>query len=282
MSAGETKGPEGIEPGILAAALNSPPDSDAGEDLGCDAYALWAALTRLGHEVKLQGRAFAALREALEEQGQNGPGFDADNLEAKVAAVVERSLGAWRENAREAERTAEAARKRAARAEEDLLRTLADVHDRLSRGLEAARKLAEARRLAAERQSAKTSVAKRCWLCRWLSPGDTGQSGGAAEDSATAGAGEAAGDDAESWLEGQELALRRVADELSRRGLREIAALGELFDPLTMQAVAVDPASDLPAGTVTAVLRGGWMLRDEVWRAAEVMVVRSGSANAAN
>lgn len=245
MSADEMKKPEGIAPEILAAALKYPPEGEAEEDLGCDAYALWAAMTRLAHEVKLQGRAFAALREQVTSLCRPDPGLDTESLEAKIVAVVDLVLKTWQENQHEAERGAEAARRRATRAEEELLTTLADVYDRLSRALEASR------RSAARRGS------DQGWLRRWLASGST-----------------TAGDEVRSLIEGQELALRRVADELMRRGLREITVLGQRFNPETMRAVATDSISESPEGTVTAVIRGGWMLGDALWRAAEVMVAR--------
>ncbi len=273
MSANEPPAPSGIDPEILAAALNTAPTGDAGEDLGCDAYALWATVTRLGHEVKLQGRAFAALREALEKRDAALPGCDADGLAAKIAAEVDRTLDVGREGMRAAERSAEAARKRAVRAEEDLLSALADVHDRLYRGLEAARKIAGARSCKTVEPCSEESVERKSWFKRWLPGGKAADRKGG-----NPGGEEVSEGVVRSLLEGQELALRRVADEMSIRGLREIAVLGERFNPETMRAVAVDPAGDVPEGTVTAVIRGGWMLHDEVWRTAEVMVSRHDGA----
>jgi len=236
--------PEGVAPEILQAAMEHPADGAEEDGLGCDAYALWAAMTRLGHEVKLQGRTFAALRELLE----NNPKADADavarEIGEKTAARIWQVFSQLREGDREAERRVEAARRQAARGEDDLLSTLADLHDRLARGLEVARR----RRASSSR--------KKSWLARIMP--DTGG------DSETL----------DSLLEGQELALRRVGDELSRRGMREITALGERFDPETMCVTATDASGQAEDGTVTAVIRGGWFRGETVWRAAEVTVAR--------
>lgn len=244
MNANVAEQPEGIDPEILSAALARPFDDADKDGLGCDAYALWAAMTRLGHEVRLQGRAFASLREQLENGRASDPYAGNNGLEEKAAAIVAPALDAIRESVREAERRAEASRGRAARAEEELLETLTDVHDRLARGLDASRQLISRR------------APGKGWLSRLLS-----------RDAGTA-------DAIASLMDGQELALRRVEDELARRGMREIIVLGEVFDPETMRVVATDASGGSPDGTVTAVVRGGWELGGTVWRAAEVVVAR--------
>ncbi len=248
MSAEELKPPAGIPSEIVAAALAAPAGGPTDEDLGCDAYALWAAMTRLAHEVKLQGRAFAALREQIgRDAGNRGQEAAGPGLEAKVSAAVGQALTGLKD---EAERKAEAAERKAERAEEDLLATLTDVHDRLARSLEASRR------------NVAGPAARTGFLSRFLSP-----KAGTAEGGLLKGV--------ESLIEGQELALRRVGDELAGRGLREIRVLGLPFNPDTMRAVAAEASGAAEDGTVTAVVRGGWMLDDTVWRVAEVVVARN-------
>lgn len=243
MSSDDAGQPEGMAPEILDAALSRPPGEVEEDDLGCGAYALWAAMTRLAHEVKLQGRAFAALRERLENDAAN-PGAAADGIIGeRVASAAERALVAFRESVGESERRIEIARRREARAEDDLLSALTDIHDRLARSLDAAR------------QSVSRSGPKAVWWGRLLRSKD----GSGAVD---------------SLIEGQELALRRIKDELARRGMREIAALGKRFDPEVMRAVAADSSGGSEDGTVTAVVRGGWLRDEMVWRHAEVAVAR--------
>ena len=245
MSANDAKPPAGVAPGILEAALARPPDDAEESWLDCDAYALWAAMTRLGHEVKLQGRAFAALRERLENDAAPNAEAAIGGIGEKVAVLAERALARARENDREADRRIEAARRQAAKAEDDLLSTLADLHDRMSRGLDAARR----------RKSGEPP--KKGWLARMLPRADNGS------------------EMVDSLVEGQELALGRLGDELARRAMRPIAALGERFNPETMRAVAADASGQAEDGTVTMVVRGGWLRGEAVWRAAEVAVARS-------
>lgn len=231
---GDELPPPGVDPDILAAALANPSGCGGESDLGCNAYDLWAAMTRLGHEVKLQGRAFAVLREQLANTGAP----EADGIRETVSSAVKQAAGVFQEQTRDAERRAEAARQRANRIEEELLAALADVHDRLSRSLETAR----------------GNASRKGWIGRLFS-----RKSGALD----------------SLIEGQELALRRVADELARLDVREIPVLGTAFNPETMRAVATDPSGAAPDGTVTAVLRGGWSRGGGVWRVAEVMVAKT-------
>ncbi len=96
--------PAGIDPGILSAIASG---EDAEADRRCDSYALWAAMTSLTQEVKLQGRAFQELNRALEARQRD----------------LQRDLQ------REAER----------RCRRDVLGALIDLRDRLGRGRESAR-----------------------------------------------------------------------------------------------------------------------------------------------
>jgi len=112
--------PAGIDADILESVLNDSPDQ-AGKDpdnaRACDSYALWAAMTALTQEIKLQGRAFQELNHTLTAQTEK----IADELRA-VYAERERALR------RETER----------RSRKDVLGALIDLRDRLARGRESA------------------------------------------------------------------------------------------------------------------------------------------------
>jgi hypothetical protein len=97
--------PRGVEEEILAAIAGG------GESRGpTDAYSLWAAVTALTQEVKLQGRSFKELNETL-------------GLQSSRMAERERDL------LRETER----------RCRKEVLGVLIDLRDRLGRGLESVR-----------------------------------------------------------------------------------------------------------------------------------------------
>lgn len=113
--------PAGIDADILESVLNAPSDGaikDADNARDCDSYTLWAAMTALTQEIKLQGRAFEELNRTLAAQA----GKIADELR-EVYAERERALR------RETER----------RCRRDVLGTLIDLRDRLARGRESVR-----------------------------------------------------------------------------------------------------------------------------------------------
>ncbi len=121
--------PDGIDAELLAAITAQP--SAGGPD--CDSYALWAAMTALTQEVKLQGRAFKDLDDTLGGQ----PGRIAEEVRA-----------AYREREREVRRETER------QCRKEALQALIDLRDRLGRGLESVRK--------GEAEIAKS--AQRGWL----------------------------------------------------------------------------------------------------------------------
>src|ERR1035438_5961195 len=113
--------PAGIDADILESVLNDSSDQAAKDQdnaRACDSYALWAALTALTQEIKLQGRAFQELNHTLTAQTEKM----ADELRT-VYGERERALR------RETER----------RSRKDVLGALIDLRDRLARGRESAR-----------------------------------------------------------------------------------------------------------------------------------------------
>jgi molecular chaperone GrpE len=102
--------PGGIDGEILS-GLAAGGEGNAELDRSCDSYALWAAMTALTQEVKLQGRAFKELNDTLGSQ----PSRIGDEMRA-----------AYREREREVER----------RCRREILSALIDLRDRLERGLE--------------------------------------------------------------------------------------------------------------------------------------------------
>jgi molecular chaperone GrpE len=98
--------PQGIAAELLSALTVA---AGASTDGQCDLYSMWAAVTALTQEVKLQGRTFKQLSETL----------------APVADL--------------APQLPEAQRKAQEQARREMLDVLLDLRDRLARGLEAAR-----------------------------------------------------------------------------------------------------------------------------------------------
>ena len=110
--------PGGIDAEILASLTAETGDEHAGLDRRSDAYALWATVTVLIQEVKLQGRAFKEL---------------SDGLGSQVVRVGEEIRAAYRERERDLQRDVER------RCRREILSALIDVRDGLGRGLDSVR-----------------------------------------------------------------------------------------------------------------------------------------------
>jgi molecular chaperone GrpE len=107
--------PAGIDAEILS-RLGADAETD-GLPEGTSSYALWAAMTALTQEVKLQGRAFKELRVALDSQT------------SRIADQIRAEYGEWEGKVqRDAER----------RCQKEILGSLLDLRDRLERGLASA------------------------------------------------------------------------------------------------------------------------------------------------
>jgi molecular chaperone GrpE len=109
--------PNGIEADILEAIRADDPQSDGRSQVD-DSYTLWAAMTALTHEVKLQGRAFKEL---------------SNTIAAQMSRAADDLRDASREREREIQRDTERRTRR------ETLGALIDLRDRLSRGLETVR-----------------------------------------------------------------------------------------------------------------------------------------------
>jgi len=249
--------PLGVEAEILEAVVGESPT----RPVPADAYSLWASVTALTQEVKLQGRSFKELHATLGSQ-------------AGRIAEEERSLLCETER-RETER----------RCRKETLAVLIDLRDRLGRGLDSVR--------ASDLEIAKP--APRAWLARLF-----GRGGGAGEDSAGHRAGtlsrdtapdedsadrragtlsrdtEPAEDSVAATLaalkRGYELAIEGLEQTLADSNAREIPCHGLPFDPRLMNAVDRQESSDVPEGTVLEVYRRGYEWNGELFRPAQVRV----------
>jgi molecular chaperone GrpE len=238
--------PGGIEERILA-------DLEAGEagPAKADLYALFEALTALTQEVKLQGRAFKGLGDALSPL--------LERL-GKIAAGQEMALGEARKVAEEARRIAQDAEQaRVREAEErcflESVDLLFDLRDRLGRGVAAAEAL-----LLGARRGAPGGL----WA-RLLAPGAV-RSRAALCGSVTA------------MLQGCRLTLDHLDDALRERGVSVIECEGRLFDPQEMSAMDLLETDEVPEGTVVEVHRAGYERNGRVLRPAQVKVAREPGA----
>ena len=73
-------------------------------------------------------------------------------------------------------------------------------------------------------------------------------------------------------LEGVKLVVTQLEAVLKQHGCRPIETVGTPFDPNQHQAIAQEPSTEYPAGTVTRAAQVGYKLHDRVIRPAQVFV----------
>ncbi len=76
---------------------------------------------------------------------------------------------------------------------------------------------------------------------------------------------------------GMNMVLKQLTDFLADNGLQAIDAEGQKFDPNLHEAIAHEPSTSVPEGTVIRQTRRGYRLKDRLLRPSSV-VVSSGAA----
>lgn len=237
MLAGEEP-PEGLPPELLAevetaAGRPAPTENDA------DLYTLFSALTSLTGEIRLQGRAFKQLADAVAPLAVLPRGIEQLHLLQQDSAdridQLSRQLGPPERESAEASLPSS----------KEMLGVLMDLYDRIYRGM----------RVLESASRTLESMRPRGWL-RW--PGRSRIR------------------DAGHWvatvLEGYGLTVTRLEDLFSQWGVERIGESGDRFDPARMTAIQVAPAEGVEDGTVLDVYRSGYSVRGSVLATAQVKV----------
>ena len=240
--------PEGL-PAELLRELDALPSTATRPEAeeASDRAALWAAMTALTQEVKLQGRAFGRLQDSLAPLTQMQP-LLGDNLAAHeealrlVRGVAEQAFAA------RAQRDAELASQAERRATRALLDVLLDARDRLARGLGLAR----------------AHVAEFDKVRGWRAFLGLGRAATRHLHEVTL-----------ALEEGYRLTLQRIEEALGRLGVHAIDCLGAPFDPHLMTAADIEDRPGVPDGTVLEVYRNGYAWNGETLRPAQVKVARA-------
>lgn len=87
--------------------------------------------------------------------------------------------------------------------------------------------------------------------------------------------------DAKTLLAGVEMTRAQLLGVLEREGVRAIPE-GGTFDAALHQAVASEPTSSVPPGTILATLRKGYTLGGQILRAAQVRVATGPDGGGSN
>src|ERR1700677_558048 len=235
--------PQELTAGLLAALENGDPlpslESDQTGSSGCDLYSLWAAMTALTQEVRLQGRTFKQLNETLSQSARS--------LEASAADAKGGGQDTPAEQSRIQQSEAGQSRKREIHFP---LNVLLDLRDRVERGANTARNAAE--ELAPKRLPR---------LARWLGVG--------------ARYARHTQEILAALSHGNSLTLDSLDEVLVDSNVSRIAFQGQIFDPQRMTALDIEETSSVPQGTVVEVYRNGYEWNEEVYRTAQVKGART-------
>lgn len=235
--------PQGLTAELLNALQSGDPlpSLDAAQSGAGDLYSLWAAMTALAQEVRIQGRTFKQLNETL-----------LNETLPKIAQSLEAS------GAAQASRTAEDApfdrgSKRTSQPRKQEIDILLDLRDRIERGGNTVRTAAE------ELASTRLPLLHR--FARWLG---LGRSHARHIQEVLA-----------ALSHGYSLTLDSLDDALLACRVSRVAAEGLIFDPQRMTAVDIEETKSVPEGTVVEVYRNGFEWNNEVYRTAQVKVARA-------
>ncbi len=81
-------------------------------------------------------------------------------------------------------------------------------------------------------------------------------------------------DESAGWAEGIQLVRRNVVNMLDTEGVTKVESLGKPYDPSYAEALLFRETEDGDEGTVVEVFREGYMYKDRVLRAAQVVVAK--------
>jgi molecular chaperone GrpE len=95
-----------------------------------------------------------------------------------------------------------------------------------------------------------------------------------ARDSLELGLAVGPGTDPARLFEGMEATLRLVDRAFEKAGLQRVEPVGEPFNPELHEAMATQPSTEHPPGTVLTVVQKGYLLNGRLLRPARVLVSR--------
>ncbi len=91
-------------------------------------------------------------------------------------------------------------------------------------------------------------------------------------DTLTLGLESAGSADAATLIEGQQATLRLLHKAFERAGITELDPVGQPFDPVLHEAMAMRESPEHPPHTVLHVVQKGWLLNGRLLRPARVIV----------
>ena len=71
---------------------------------------------------------------------------------------------------------------------------------------------------------------------------------------------------------GIEMTAKELKDVLTKHGIQEVPALGQIFNPQFFEAISSEPTSEYSEGTVSRIFKKAYKLHDKVIRMGQVIV----------
>ena len=238
--------PTGAEAELLEALEAEETDDTLPLD-GHDQFAMWSALTSLTQEVRIQGRTFKELADRLDHVQLPDPNALSESIAKGLSPELSELFRAVREEAFQQVDRARSETKAAVRSE--AIKTLLDMRDRLERGLTTSKSM----------ENETPSPPKRR---RWSFWGRVPQPVAEPSERITA------------LTQGYQMSLERLDETLRGWGVQEIPCESVPFDPNHMRVAEVHETDTVSEGTVTAVIRRGYLWKEKPFRTALVQVAK--------
>jgi molecular chaperone GrpE len=83
----------------------------------------------------------------------------------------------------------------------------------------------------------------------------------------------------DSYIKGVEMTAKELKAVLGKFGVAEIPAEGQVFNPMTHEALSSEPRADVEPGVIVRVLRKPYKLHDRTIRIGQVVVSKTPEAN---
>jgi hypothetical protein len=234
MLAGEPP-PQGLPPELLEQVQSPSSQEQLERNEESDLYTLFSALTTLSGEIRLQGRAFKQLTDALSPVPTRLQALESSQSQAADA------LDALRNDQALSADDLPASGK-------EICQLLVDLYDRLDRGVRTCD------------QTIASLTARR--------PGALARMLGGAQIIEQAAA------SAQAIRDASAMTLARLESALHDWGVERIGSAGEAFDPMRMTVVDARSQGDEEPGTILEVNRSGFALRGQVKQTAQVTVAK--------
>lgn len=79
-------------------------------------------------------------------------------------------------------------------------------------------------------------------------------------------------DNVDNFKKGIEMTAKELKDVLTKHGIQEVPALGQVFNPQFFEAISSESTAEHPEGSISRVFKKAYKLHDKIIRMGQVMV----------